>query len=91
MARDDYRSETCGESLAMNAISFGAVARKRVTINTGEQKPEPPLDAAWNVLEAANDLRDDVTVEVCRRVIDANLIGMPASASDLHIIAEYFR
>ena len=50
-----------------------------------------PLDAAWIVLEAANDLGDDATVEVCRRVIDANLNGSPASPSDLHIVFEYFR
>jgi hypothetical protein len=56
-----------------------------------EPKPDQPLDAAWIVLEAANDLGDDATVEACRRVIDANLNGTPATQSDLHIILDYFR
>ncbi|MGD0849294.1 MAG: hypothetical protein ABR948_17075 [Bradyrhizobium sp.] len=52
--------------------------------------PDMPMDAAWMVLEAANDLGDNATVDVCRRVIDANLNGRPASPFDLHIIVEYF-
>jgi hypothetical protein len=79
----------------MNAFTFGAVARERFGTKTarapGEPKPETPLDAAWMVLEAANDLGDQATVEICRRVIDANLNGRPASPSDLHIVTEYFR
>jgi len=54
-------------------------------------KPDQPLDVAWIVLEAANDLGDEATVDTCRRVIDANLNGRPASDSDLHIILDYFR
>jgi hypothetical protein len=53
--------------------------------------PDKPSDAAWMVLEAANDLRDDATVEACRRVIDANLSGALASQSDLHVVSDYFR
>jgi hypothetical protein len=52
---------------------------------------DKPLDAAWAALEAANDLGDDATVAACRRVIDANLSGAPASPSDLHIVLDYFR
>ncbi len=73
----------------MNAISFGI--RNRPGIGSDELKPENPLNAAWIVLEAANDLGDHATVEVCRRVIDANLNGAPASPFDLHVITEYFR
>jgi hypothetical protein len=73
----------------MNAISFDV--RKRSGIVSDEPKPDQPVDAAWIVLEAANDLGDHATVEVCRRVIDANLNGTPASPSDLDVIAEYFR
>jgi hypothetical protein len=75
----------------MNAISFGAVVRKRPDMVSDRSKPDQPLDAAWIVLEAANDLGDNATVETCRRVIDANLNGVPASQSDLHIILDYFR
>ena len=57
----------------------------------GEPVPDKSLDAAWMVLEAANDLGDNPTVEVCRRVIDAQLNGRQASPFDLHVIVEYFR
>jgi hypothetical protein len=73
----------------MNGISFGA--RKRPGNASDASEADKPLDAAWIVLEAANDLGDHDTVEVCRRVIDANLNGMPASPNDLHVIVEYFR
>jgi hypothetical protein len=75
----------------MNALSFGTVARERPGMTFDESKPDKPADAAWNVLEAANDLGDDTTVEACRRIIDANLNGRPASQSDLHLILGYFR
>jgi hypothetical protein len=74
----------------MNATSFGAVASECAVVSD-EPKPDKSLDAAWNVLEAANDLGDDVTVEACRRVIDASLNGTPASPADLHIVIDYFR
>jgi hypothetical protein len=74
----------------MNATSFGAAAREPV-VASDEPNPDKSVDAAWNVLEAANDLGDDVTVEACRRVIDASLNGTPASPADLHIVIDYFR
>jgi hypothetical protein len=91
---------------AVNAILFGAAAPERLGMISGEAKsdglksdglkfdrptPDKPSDAAWMVLEAANDLRDDATVEACRRVIDANLSGALASQSDLHVVLDYFR
>jgi hypothetical protein len=75
----------------MNAFSFGTAARERLDTNSDEPKQDKPLDAAWIVLEAANDLGDDATVEACRRVIDANLKGKPAAPSDEHIVHHYFR
>jgi hypothetical protein len=75
----------------MNAISFGAVLREGPGLVSDEPKPEQSLDAAWIVLEAANDLGDEATVDACRRVIDANLNGTPATPSDLHVILNYFR
>jgi hypothetical protein len=69
----------------MNNFVFGKAVRA-----PSESAPDVPLDAAWMVLEAANDLGDHQTVEVCRRVIDASLNGRPASPFDLHIIVEYF-
>jgi hypothetical protein len=75
----------------MNAITFGRASRDRPGFVSDEPKRDQPLDAAWIVLEAANDVGDHVTVEICRRVIDANLKGRPASPSDLHTVSEYFR
>jgi hypothetical protein len=73
----------------MNINAFGTT-RKQTGMASKETTPEKPLDAAWMVLEAANDLGDHATVEVCRRVIDAALNGRAASPFDLHIIVEYF-
>ena len=75
----------------MNAISFGAAARERPGKSFEEPKQDASLDAAWIVLDAANDLGDDATVEACRRGIDANLNGRPATQSDLHVVLQYFR
>jgi hypothetical protein len=55
------------------------------------QSDRSPVDAAWLVLEAANDLGDDAAVEACRRVIDASLNGGTAAPADLHIVQHYFR
>jgi len=49
------------------------------------------LDTAWLVLEAANDLGDELAIAACRRVIDAEMNGRSALMSDLHIIRDYFR
>ena len=74
----------------MNAMSFGATPHQRLGNAPDGTKPDGSLDTAWVVLEAANDLGDNVTVEICRRVIDATLSGRPASPSDMHIILDYF-
>ncbi|WP_291685655.1 hypothetical protein [Bradyrhizobium sp.] len=64
---------------------------QRPGIGSDEPMPENPLNAAWIVLEAANDLGDHATVEICRRVIDASLNGATASPFDMHVVTEYFR
>jgi hypothetical protein len=61
-------------------------------IETREAVPESSsADAAWVVLEAANDFGDGTTVEACRRVIDASLNGTPVAQSDLAVINDYFK
>lgn len=75
----------------MNATSSGPAPREGLAIAPEDPARTNPSEAAWNVLEAANDLGDNVTVEICRRIIDANLNGTPASPSDLHVIVDYFR
>ena len=47
-------------------------------------------ETAWAVLEAANDLGDTMTVDACRRVIDANLRGDPPSTSDMAVVVAFF-
>jgi hypothetical protein len=71
--------------------SFGTVERNRPDVISDEPKADMSSDAAWMVLEAANDIGDHDTVNACRRVIDANLNGRPASPSDLRIVLDYFR
>jgi hypothetical protein len=75
----------------MNAFTFDTAADERPGIVSDEPMADKSLDAAWIVLEAANDLGDDATVEACRRVIDANLKGKSAAPSDMHIVLHYFR
>ena len=75
----------------MNAIPSGAVAGERLGTAADEPNSDKSSDAAWIVLEAANDLGDHATVEACRRVIDASLSGTFASQSDLHVVSDYFR
>jgi hypothetical protein len=71
---------------------FGAAARKGPSMDVGGAKPDKAsADAAWLVLEAANDLGDHATVEACRRVIDAELNGTIAGRSDLNLVLDYFR
>jgi hypothetical protein len=72
----------------MNAFAFGTAVGNAAP---DQPKADAPVDAAWIVLEAANDLGDHATVEICRRVIDANLNGRPPQAADLHVVTEYFR
>jgi len=60
--------------------------------SSGEERLDrSPAEAAWLVLEAANDLGDTATVEICRRVIDADLKGKEASPSDIQVLVHYFR
>ena len=56
-----------------------------------QQLDRSPMDQAWLVLEAANDLGDEATVAACRRVIDASLRGGSAAEADLHLVVDYFR
>ena len=47
-------------------------------------------ETAWAVLEAANDLGDTVTVDACRRVIDASLRGQAPATSDVAVVTAFF-
>jgi hypothetical protein len=47
-------------------------------------------DTAWTVLDAANDLGDSMTVDACRRVIDADLRGEAPARSDVAVLSAFF-
>ncbi len=79
---------------------FGTAIRKNPnktlnkSLNADAGGPAPDkasVDAAWLVLEAANDLGDHAAIEACRRVIDAELNGTVAGSSDLDLVLGYFR
>ncbi|WP_439369958.1 hypothetical protein ACRQ5Q_33875 [Bradyrhizobium sp. PMVTL-01] len=77
---------------------FGTAVRKNKNLNNavatdlgGGAPDKASVDAAWLVLEAANDLGDDAAIEACRRVIDAELNGTAARSSDVDLVVGYFR
>lgn len=75
---------------------FGTAVRKKInkglTADLGGGAPDKAsVDAAWLVLEAANDLGDHAAVDACRRVIDAELNGTVAGSSDIDLVLGYFR
>jgi hypothetical protein len=47
-------------------------------------------ETAWTVLDAANDLGDTMTVDACRRVIDADLRGETPARSDVAVLSAFF-
>jgi hypothetical protein len=77
---------------------FGTAVRKNKSLTNnlaaepGGAAPEKAtVDAAWLVLEAANDLGDHAAIEACRRVIDAELNGTVAASADTDLVLGYFR
>ncbi len=76
----------------MDMTDFRANLRERLGGTTDQAAPEAPsLDAAWLVLEAANDLGDEAAIAACRRVIDAGLNGALAAPADLSLVQDYFK
>ena len=47
-------------------------------------------ETAWTVLDAANDLGDTITVDACRRAIDADLRGETPARSDIAVLSAFF-
>ncbi|MBR0784133.1 hypothetical protein [Bradyrhizobium iriomotense] len=77
---------------------FGTAVRKNKNLNNavatdlgGGAPDKASVDAAWLVLEAANDLGDHAAIEACRRVIDAELTGTVACSADVDLVVGYFR
>jgi hypothetical protein len=80
---------TAQAGVSAAAVSVGV--RAAAAAAASDQFDKSPVDVAWLVLEAANDLGDDMAVEACRRVIDASLNGKPAPQADLTLVTDYFR
>ena len=56
----------------------------------GQELERPAGETAWTVLDAANDLGDFLTVDACRRVIDADLRGEAPARSDVAVLSAFF-
>jgi hypothetical protein len=56
----------------------------------GRDLERPSGETAWTILDAANDLGDSMTVEACRRVIDADLRGEVPARSDMALLSAFF-
>ena len=56
----------------------------------GQDLERPAGETAWTVLDAANDLGDSMTVDACRRVIDADLRGEVPARSDVAVLTAFF-
>jgi hypothetical protein len=80
--------DTAPAGVSAAAVGIGIHAASSAA---GDQLDRSPVDVAWLVLEAANDLGDEPTVEACRRIIDASLNGKPAPQADLILVTDYFR
>ena len=62
--------------------SFGAAASWAKSDNIW-------VETAWTVLEAANDLGDDLTIEACQRVIDDDSSGDLPAQSDMNTVFSF--
>jgi hypothetical protein len=75
---------TSGEVRGVSADrSFGTAASRATPDNIW-------VEMAWTVLEAANDLDDEATIEACQRVIDDDSDGELPAQSDMNIILGFF-
>jgi hypothetical protein len=70
--------------------SFGKKGGAAGMGKADSSKQDGALDTARTVLEAATDLKDEVTAEICRRVIEASMNGRQPTTSDLRVINNYF-
>ena len=57
---------------------------------SGQDIERPTGETAWSVLDAANELGDSMTVDACRRVIDADLRGETPARSDVAVLSAFF-
>ena len=75
------------DRLQANAMTMALLSQDQ-TSQTSQESAAGEI--AWSVLDAANDLGDTITVDACRRVIDASLRGDVPAESDMSVIAAFF-
>ena len=76
--------------LKASGYAAGSLTRNETTMALLSQDQERPGETAWTVLDAANDLGDIITIDACRRVIDADLRGEPPARSDVAVLTAFF-
>jgi hypothetical protein len=59
-------------------------------LESGQDQDRFSGETAWTVLDAAVDLGDSMTVDACRRVIDADLRGEAPARSDVAVLSAFF-
>ncbi len=59
-------------------------------LESGQDQDRFSGETAWTVLDAADDLGDSMTVDACRRVIDADLRGEAPARSDVAVLSAFF-
>jgi hypothetical protein len=76
----------------LKALGYPAGSKgARLTMaQLGHDQERPAGETAWTVLDAANDLGDILTVDACRRVIDADLRGEVPARSDIAVLSAFF-
>ena len=59
-------------------------------LESGQDQDRFSGETAWTVLDAAVDLGDSMTVDACRRVIDADLRGEAPARSKVAVLSALF-
>jgi hypothetical protein len=57
--------------------------------NRGSKPANPWVETAWAVLEAADDLGDEIAIKACQRVIDDDSGGRLPAQSDMDTIFSF--
>jgi len=68
----------------------GSIMGNETMALLGQDLERPSGEAAWTVLDAANELGDSITIDACRRVIDADLRGEMPARSDVAVLTSFF-
>jgi hypothetical protein len=80
--------------LILKAVGYSSCTVKEqanmALLESGQDQDRFSGETAWTVLDAAVDLGDSMTVDACRRVIDADLRGEAPARSDVAVLSAFF-